>query len=128
MSPLGWMVGSSAGSWAAIAAAAGERAHPELLFGMLGPLASAVVTWVAVERTFRAAPERLTGVMIVGFGVKMVLFGAYVAIMLRLAGLRPIPFVAGFTGYFIALHMMEALFLRRLLTGAARAHGSSADL
>jgi hypothetical protein len=122
MNAVGWMVGSSAGSWAAIAAAAGGRAHPELLFGMLGPLVSAVVTWVAVERTFRAAPERLTGVMVAGFGVKMVLFGAYVAVMLRLAGLRPIPFVAGFTGYFIALHVMEALFLRRLLASTARAH------
>ena len=122
MSAVGWMVGSSAGSWAAIAMAAGERAHPELLFGMLAPLVSAVVTWIAIERTFRASPERLTGVMVIGFGVKMVLFGAYVAVMLRLAGLRPIPFVAGFTGYFIALHLMEALFLRRLLADTARAH------
>ena len=121
MSPVAWMVGSGAGSWVAIVAATGARMHPELLFGMLGPLVSAVFTWVAVERTFKAAPERLTGVMVVAFGAKMVLFGLYVAAMLRLANLRPIPFVVGFTGYFIALYLMEALFLRRLLAGPAPA-------
>ena len=121
MSPVAWMVGSGAGSWVAIAAATGARMHPELLFGMLGPLVSAVLTWVAVERTFKAAPERLTGVMVAAFGMKMVLFGLYVAAMLRLANLRPIPFVVGFTGYFVALYLMEALFLRRLLAGPAPA-------
>jgi hypothetical protein len=121
MSPVAWMVGSGAGSWVAIVAATGAHLHPELLFGMLGPLVSAVATWMAVERTFKAAPERLTGVMVAAFGVKMLLFGLYVAAMLRLAHLRPIPFVVGFTGYFIALYLMEALFLRRLLAGPAPA-------
>ena len=35
-------------------------------------------------------------------------------VMLRVLDLRPVPFVVSFTGYFIALHTMEALFLRRL--------------
>jgi hypothetical protein len=43
-----------------------------------------------------------------------VFFGAYVVVMLRVLALRPGPFVASFTSYFIALHMMEALFMRRL--------------
>jgi hypothetical protein len=29
-------------------------------------------------------------------------------------GLRPVPFVVSFTGYFIALHVTEAVFMRRL--------------
>jgi hypothetical protein len=55
--------------------------------------------------------------MVAGFGVKMVFFGAYVAIALKVLSLRPIPFVASFTGYFIGLHLIEALYLRRLLAG-----------
>jgi hypothetical protein len=113
------MGGSSVASWGAISALTGGAAHPELLWGMLAPLVSAAATWVAVERTVRRAPERLTGVMTIGFGVKMLLFGVYVAVMLRLVGLEPVPFVLGFTGYFIALHLMEALFLRRLLSELA---------
>jgi hypothetical protein len=113
------MAGSSVASWGVIALLAGDAVNPELLAGMLAPLVSATATWVAIERTFRRAAERLTAVMVIGFGVKLVLFGAYVAVMLRLVGLRPVPFVLGFTGYFIALHLMEALFLRRLLSEQA---------
>jgi hypothetical protein len=46
----------------------------------------------------------------------MVFFGAYVAVMLAVLRLRPIPFVLSFTGYFIGLYLMEALYLRRLFT------------
>jgi hypothetical protein len=56
--------------------------------------------------------------MVAAFLAKMVLFGAYVIAMLRLLGLRPIPFVVSFTGYFIALYVLEAVFLRRLFANA----------
>jgi hypothetical protein len=52
--------------------------------------------------------------MVEGLAVKAVFFGAYVAGMLRVIGLRPVPFVVSFTSYFIALHVTEAMFLRRL--------------
>lgn len=120
MRPLAWMVGASLASWLAVALALGGAAHPEVLFGMLGPLASAGVTWIAVERSHAAAPERLTGVLVTGLALKMLFFGLYVAVMLRVLMLRPVPFVVSFTSYFIALYVMEALFLRRLLTETPR--------
>jgi hypothetical protein len=46
----------------------------------------------------------------------MVYFGAYVALMLRIMRVDSIPFVASFTGYFIGLYLMEALFLKRLFS------------
>jgi hypothetical protein len=118
MAPVAWMAGLAAGSWLAIRAATGGRLEPEVMFGMLGPLVSAVLTWVAVERTQRRAPERVTSVMVAGLALKMVLFGVYVVAMLRPLALRPIPFVVSFAGYFIALHVVETVFLRRLLTSA----------
>jgi hypothetical protein len=120
MAPLAWMVGLAAGSWLAIRLTTGGRLEPEVLLGMLGPLVSAVLTWVAVERTQRRAPARVTSVMIAGFALKMVLFGVYVVAMLRPLALRPIPFVVSFAGYFIALHVVETVFLRRLLTSTPR--------
>ena len=120
MRPLAWMVGASVVTWLAVTLWAGSRAHPEVLFGMLGPLASAGATWIAVERSHAAAPERLTGVLVTGLALKMLFFGLYVAVMLRVLMLRPVPFVVSFTGYFIALYVMEALFLRRLLTETPR--------
>ena len=40
------------------------------------------------------------------------------SIVLRVLGARPVPFVASFAGYFIALHLIEALYLKRLFAGA----------
>ena len=57
--------------------------------------------------------------MIAAFAVKMVFFGAYVAVMLRRLSLRPVPFVVSFTAYFIALYLIEALSLQRLFAGSA---------
>jgi hypothetical protein len=115
---LAWMIAASVLSWLIVAGMAGARANPEALYGMLGPLAVASVSWIVTERTYTSSPERLTGVMVTGLGIKAVVFGAYVVTMVRLVGLRPIPFVASFTGYFIALHLMEALFMRRMFARA----------
>ena len=101
-------------SWLAVSAVVGDRVNPEALYGMLGPLASACVTWVAIDRTWRSEPTRLTGVMIVGFAAKLAFFALYVAIMIRVLALRPGPFIAAFVSYFVALYAMQALFLRRL--------------
>ena len=114
MTPVAWMVGASIVSWLIVSRVAGPDANPEVLYGMLAPLVVAVVSWIVIERTYRSNPERLTHVMVGGFAVKALFLGAYVAGMLRLIGLRPVPFVVSFTSYFIALHVTEAMFLRRL--------------
>ena len=122
VTPLAWMVGASVGTWLVLTLSAGD-VNPEALFGMLGPLASACVTWIVVARAV-VVPERVTGVMATGLMVKMVFFGAYVAGMLKGAGLRPVPFVVSFAGFFIALHAMEAVFLRRLFAEMQRSSPS----
>ena len=116
MKALAWMVAAGVGSWAGIAATMGERANPEVLWGMLGPLTVAVVSWLVVERAWAARPEGVLGVLLGGMAIKLMFFAAYAFVMLRVLSLRPIPFVASFTGYFIALHNIEALFMKRLFT------------
>jgi hypothetical protein len=118
--PLAWMAGAGLVSWLVVSAIGGSRVNPEALFGMAGPLAGACATWVAIHRAHTSAPERLTAVMMGGFGLKMVFYGAYVAVMLRGLQLRAVPFVVSFTGYFIALYALEALFLRRLTIETSR--------
>ena len=115
MSPIAWMAGASLVSWLAVSAIGGNQVNPEALFGMLGPLVSACVAWIAMVKAYRSAPERLTSVMMLGFAVKLLFFGVYVAVMVRIVGLRPMPFVTVFTSYFIALYAMQALFLKRLM-------------
>lgn len=120
MTPLAWMVGACVVSWLVVAMVGGSRVNPEALLGMIAPLVSAAASWILVARTHRAAPERVTGVLVVAFAVKMVFFGAYVAVMLRPLDVRPVPFVASFMSYLVGLYIAEALFLRRLFANGSR--------
>jgi hypothetical protein len=120
MTPVTWIIGASALS-GLVAVALFERATGmAVLFGMLGPLSIATATWILVERTYRQSPERVTSLMVAGFAGKMLFFGAYVVIMLRVLSLPPVPFVASFTGYFIALHVSEAIHLKSLFAAGGR--------
>jgi len=121
MTPVGWMVGASVGSWLGATAMCGGRTGVSLFLGMLAPLAATVGTWLAVESALRRNPAGVTRVMMMGFAVKMVFFGAYVGAVLQLGtrAVRPRPFVASFTVYFIALYLAEALLLRRKFAGRA---------
>ena len=120
MTPVPWMVGLSAFSWLVAAALLDSPARVEVLYGMLGPLAMTVGSWVLMERAYRRDPGRLTTVMVAAFAGKTIFFGAYVTVVLRVLSSRPRTFVASFTSYFIALYLIEALYLRRLLAGGPR--------
>jgi hypothetical protein len=115
--PVAWMIGASVASGLGLVAATGSSLMPELLLGMAGPLTSAVLTWQVLERTQSLTPERLTNVMITAFGIKVLLFAVYVVVALVALGLRPKPFMLSFTGYYVGLHVVEAIFLRGLLAG-----------
>ena len=108
------MVGASAATCLAIGLFLPRQTSIEVMFGMLGPLAAATISMILAQRTYQRRPEALTRFMIAAFGAKLVFFGAYVAVMLRVLMLTPMPFVISFTGYFIVLYLIEALFLKRL--------------
>ena len=93
-----------------LAVAAGR----DVWLGMFGPLAVTSVSWVVTDRVYRTQRHRLTQVMISAFAGKLLFFGAYIWLVVGILGVRPVPFVVSFAGYFIALHLIEALWLRRL--------------
>jgi hypothetical protein len=111
------MVTASVGSALMLVVLIRRDTRLDVVLGMIAPLAAASVSWVLTERTYKRNPERLTALMMSGFAAKMVFFGAYVAVMLKILRLQPVPFVASFTGYFIALYLVEALLMRRLFAG-----------
>ena len=121
MKQVAWMTGASVAAWLVASATIAAGAGREVLWGMLGPLVMAAGSWVLAERTYVDRPQTLTGLMIAAFGVKLVFFGVYVAVMLRVIRLQPVPFAVSFSSYFIALHLVEALFLKRLFAGGPRA-------
>jgi len=109
-----WIAAAALGSGIVAVAAAGTQVAAEILLGMLAPLAAVLVSWVMTERLYRRDPTRLTKLMTGAFGVKMLFFGAYLAVMIKVIGLRVTPFIVSFTGYFVALYLTEALLMRRL--------------
>jgi hypothetical protein len=115
--PTTIMLTLAAASWLVTAAIGGPAAGRDALLGIAGPLAAATGSWLLVERTHRRSPDAVTAVLIGAFGIKLVFFGAYVAVALRLLGARPIPFVLSFTAAFLAVYLIEALSLRRLFAG-----------
>ena len=110
MKPVFWLAAGSVLS----AALLGVRFGREVWFGMFGPLMVVSATWILTERVYRTDPSRLTGLIITAFAGKLVFFGGYVALAIGVLGVQPMPFIASFTGYFITLHMIEALLLKRL--------------
>lgn len=89
---------------------------PDVLFGLLAPLMVAVISWFVMKRAYLANPAGLMGVLLAGMVAKLIFFGVYAAVMLRVVHLAPIPFVASFTSSFIVLHHIEAVLMKRLFT------------
>ena len=110
MTAVLWLASASVVSAAVLGALFGR----EVWLGMLAPLMVVSATWVLTARVYRTHPERLTSVMISAFAGKLVFFGAYVGLAIGVLGVKPVPFAASFAGYFIVLHLVEALWLKRL--------------
>jgi hypothetical protein len=117
MKLISWVIGASVVSSAVVTAVAGAEFAGEIVAGMAGPLAMVAGSWMLAEWTYRRNPAGMTALMMAAFAVKMIVFGVYVAVMLKGVGLRPAPFAASFTGYFVALYFVQALALRRLTAG-----------
>ena len=121
MKAVAWMVLVSFGLWFAARLVLSTDAQTGVWYGMVGPLVIACTTWALIERTHRRKPAAVTSVLLAGFAAKAVFFAGYVVIVLRVLKAPLVPFAAGFSTYFIVLHLMEAMFLRRLLSGGAHA-------
>jgi hypothetical protein len=118
MRPIAWM--TALGALMFLGGALAGARWRDVGLGVLGPVLVSDAAWVLMERTHRRSPEALTSTLVVAFGAKMVVFGLYLAAVLRWLPGGPRQFVATFVGSFVALHLVEALFLRRLLGGGTR--------
>ena len=86
---------------------------------MAMPLGVTSISLLQSKRIFQRDPTLLTQYMVAAFAGKMLLFGIYIVAVLMLISIELKPFIGSFTAYFIALHLFEAIRLRRML-GVAR--------
>jgi hypothetical protein len=120
IAPIGGMVAGVLAAWIAAVAVFGRAIGRDVAFGMAAPLAAVVVTWVLVVRAHRRGPAAVTSVMLQGFVGKMIFFGVYVVAVWTQARPEPVPFIASFTGSFLALYLVEAMLLGRLFRAGPR--------
>lgn len=111
---LGCIVGLCVGSWGLVSLLLFPGAVAETFLGMIVPLLLAVGTILLVERTFSREPAKLTDRMTKAFLGKMLFYGIYVSLIVGVFSFQAIPFVLSFTGYFLGLHLAEALHFRAL--------------
>ena len=97
------------------AAVLSVRFGREVWLGMIAPLIVVSGSWLVMKRVYRINPERLNSVMITAFAGKLAFFGLYVAFAIVVLAIQPVPFVLSLTSYFVALHMIEAILLKRML-------------
>jgi len=91
-----------------------------ILLGIVGPLMVVGLSWVFMARTYRRDPTKLTSLMMMAFAAKMVFFAGYVALALKVVEVRPVPFVASFVVSFVALYLVEAVSLRRMIAAGSQ--------
>jgi hypothetical protein len=113
MKAVFWMTAATTGAWGVASLLAGGDLAADLALGMFGPLVAAAATWLLIAGTPASDGARLQKRLLQGFGLKIVAFAAYVAVMLRVVHVQTGPFVAAFTTTFLVLHLTEAVLLQR---------------
>lgn len=91
-----------------------EEYKIEIFLGMIMPLTVGILTVILSYKVYLKDPEKLTGWMIKSFFGKMIIYGLYFVIILGFYTFHALPFVSSFVGFFIVLHMIEALYFNKL--------------
>ena len=116
VSVIGWMTATCVAAGAAMTALMPEWSARDVAIGMAGPWIAASVTWLLVERAWRANPAGVSSLMMGAFMIKLVFFGMYVVVALKALHVTAVPFIASFTLAFVGLYAAEAVLLHKLFS------------
>lgn len=101
------------GTWGLIVGVLDQFAK-EIFLGMMAPLIVGIISILVLSAMHKKSPERVTNVLIKSFGIKMIFYGMYFIYIFTFYTFNPMPFILSFVGYFVTLHICEALFLRSI--------------
>lgn len=100
------------GTWGMLAGGIGYRL--EIFLGMIAPLTIGMISMAILFHQHQNHSTKLTSVLIKLFITKLIIYGVYFYWLFTFYTFTPIPFVISFTGYFVTLHIGEALFLKSI--------------
>ena len=120
LSPVVWMIAGAIGSAAVAGLVTAPDIRAAIVLGMVGPLAATVGSWVAIEYAYRQDPLKVTGVMLRAWLLKALFFTVYLVAVVRGLGVSGQAFAVSLASYFLVLHTIEAMLLKRLFSRAWR--------
>lgn len=100
------------GTWGLVVGGVGHA--KEIFLGMVAPLTIGVLSMILLNNTHQRTPEKVNKFMITLFAGKMVFYALYFIFIFTFYTFNTLPFIISFVGYFITLHISEALFLRSI--------------
>tara|TARA_B110000014_G_C20119610_1_gene592726 strand:+ start:951 stop:1298 length:348 start_codon:yes stop_codon:yes gene_type:complete len=86
----------------------------EIFFGWLLPAFAGTVTMYFVLSSSNKEPTALTKILAIGFAIKMLYYGIVILLLIKLYAFEPIPFICSFSGFFMGLHAIEAVIIKRI--------------
>ena len=84
----------------------------EVLFGFLGPASVGFFTIRLFSKFDKMSHDIVRKWMMISFGLKMLIYPIYFIIIIKVYSFYPYPFVFSFAGFFIGLHILEAIVLQ----------------
>ena len=86
----------------------------EIFLGLLAPILVGYVTVFFMEKYSNMGMIYFNKMLIKGFALKFIFYGAFILIIFTVYSFNPIPFMCSFTASFVGLHIMEALILKKI--------------
>ena len=102
------------GTWGLLSAAFPYYVK-ELFLGMIIPWSISLISIVKTHSVYNLNPEKLINHMTKAMLIKMMSYGLLLIIIFNFISFNPLPFIISFTGYFLALHIIEAFTLRFII-------------
>ncbi len=84
----------------------------EILLGLLAPAIVGLLTVILFSRFQKMTAQQMTQWLMISFGIKMLIYPIYFIIIFKFYSFAPYPFIFSFAGYFIGLHVVEAIVLK----------------
>ena len=86
----------------------------ELFFGWFLPAFAGVVTTYFIFSAQKKDAITVTKTIAKGFALKMIYYGVSILFLFKHYSFQPIPFVCSFSGFFMGLHVLEAIIIKRI--------------
>ena len=85
-----------------------------IFIGWLLPILAGTVTMFFIAEKQKKGSIALTKAIAKGFVLKMIYYGISILFLFKYSSFQPIPFVCSFSGFFIGLHILEAVIIKRI--------------